>query len=103
MVEQGNCYRHSGVEAIQGCARCQQLICRECCTQHHGQTYCLPCGEEVIKIALDKAVSQEDFQNIDDPYSDSMLKRRIASPWIIIAIIVITVIIVAVEIYVMTR
>jgi hypothetical protein len=103
MVEQGNCYRHPGVEAIQGCARCQQLICGECCTQHHGQTYCLPCGEEVVTMALDKAVSQEDFQNIDDPYSESILKRRIDSPWIITAIIVITVIIVAVEIYVMTR
>jgi len=84
------CYNHPDRQASKGCWRCQQLICNDCSTILFGQTYCRKCAGEVSKIS----------SNPDKP---SLLKREINSRPLIVAIIIITVIIAAVEIYVMTR
>jgi len=90
MADKGSCYIHPDREATKGCWRCQQLICDECSTVLFGETYCVTCAAEVSKITADQAGS-------------NLFNRQINSRWIIIVIIIITLIITAVEIFVMTR
>ncbi|MGA2368664.1 MAG: B-box zinc finger protein [Dehalococcoidia bacterium] len=90
MAGKGSCYIHPDREATKGCWRCQQLICDECSTVLFGETYCKKCAVEVSKIASDQAGS-------------NLFSRQINSGWLIIGIIVITLIITAVEIFIMTR
>jgi uncharacterized membrane protein YvbJ len=102
MAEQDRCIHHPDVVARHGCVRCQQLICDDCCTSYFGQTYCRQCVEEIVQ---QKAESR--FKSAErDPQQSSIkgaLSKRIDSPWVIVIIIVITILIIATEIYVMTR
>ena len=84
------CYNHPEKPASKGCWRCQQFICNDCSVTLFGNTYCKKCAGEVSKIPA----------NTD---KSSILQREINSRPLIVAIIVITIIIAAVEIYVMTR
>ncbi len=84
------CYNHPDRQANKGCWRCQQFICIDCSTILFGQTYCGKCASEVAKISA----------NPDKP---NLLKREINSRPLMVVIIIITLIIAAVEIYVMTR
>jgi hypothetical protein len=84
------CYNHPDRQATKGCLRCQQFICNDCSKTLFGETYCTKCAGEVSKIS-----ASSDNSNL--------LKREINSRPLIIAILIITIIIAAVEIYVMTR
>jgi len=81
------CYNHPDRQATRGCWRCQQLICDECSETVLGRTYCLKCAQEVEQL----------------PSEPDILKREFKSPALMIAIIIITLAIAAVEIYIMTR
>ncbi len=89
MAGKGSCYIHPDREATKGCWRCQQLICDDCSTVLFGETYCRRCAVEVSKISPKQA--------------SNIFNRQINSRWIIIAIVIITLVIIAVEIFVMTR
>jgi hypothetical protein len=84
------CYNHPDRQATKGCWRCQHLICDDCSELLLGRTYCRKCAEEVEQLS-----SQQDAANI--------LKREVKSPALMITIIIITLLIAAVEIFVMTR
>jgi hypothetical protein len=84
------CYNHPDRQATKGCWRCQQLICDECGELLLGRTYCRKCAAEVEQLQPEPVVS-------------SVLKREVKSPTLMVAIIIITLIIAAVEIYIMTR
>ena len=90
MSQQGKCYIHPDREATKGCWRCQQLICDECSTTLFGETYCKKCALEVSKITSRQANS-------------NVFNRQINSRWIIIGIIIVTLIITAVEIFVVVN
>ncbi len=84
------CYNHQDRPSTKGCWRCQQFICNDCSATLYGKTYCKKCAGEVSKISANSDKS-------------SILTREINSRPLVVAIIVITIIIAAVEIYVMTR
>ena len=84
------CYNHPDKPASKGCWRCQQFICNDCSATLFGKTYCRKCAGEVSKISA-------------NPAKSSILKREINSRPLIVAIVIITLVIAAVEIYVMTR
>jgi len=84
------CYNHPDRRGTGVCWRCQQPICDKCSTALLGKTYCGKCAEEVEKISA-------------EPDKQDILKREINSPALMLLIIVITLLIAAVEIYVMTR
>ena len=84
------CYNHPDRPSTKGCWRCQQFICNDCSATLYGKTYCKKCAGEVSKISANSDKS-------------SILTREINSRPLVVAIIVITIIIAAVEIYVMTR
>lgn len=84
------CYNHPGRPASKGCWRCQQFICNDCSLTLFGNTYCRKCAGEVSELSA----------KADKP---SILKREINSRPLMVAIIVITLLIAAVELYVMTR
>jgi hypothetical protein len=84
------CYNHPDKPATKGCWRCQQFICNDCSVKLYDKTYCRKCAGEVSKISA----------NPDKP---SILKREINSRPLIVAIVIFTLIIAAVEIYIMTR
>ena len=84
------CYNHPDRQASKGCWRCQQFICNDCSLTLFGNTYCKKSAGEVSKISA-------------NPDRSSILKREINSTPLIVAIIIITIIIAAVEIYIMTR
>jgi hypothetical protein len=83
------CYNHPDRQATKGCWRCEKLICDECSETVLGRTYCTKCAEEVEQLS-----SEQD---------DNILKREIKSPALMIIIIIITLVIAAVEIFIMTR
>ena len=84
------CYNHPDRPATKGCWRCQQFICDECSVALFGKTYCKKCAGEVSKISANYTES-------------SILKREINSSPLMVAIIIITILIAAVEVYIMTR
>jgi len=84
------CYNHPERPASKGCWRCQQFICNDCSLTLFGNTYCKKCAGEVSKISA----------NADKP---GILQREINSRPLIVAIIIITLIIAAVEMYIVTR
>jgi hypothetical protein len=84
------CYNHPDRQATKGCWRCQQFICDDCGETLLGRTYCWKCAEEVEKLS-------------PEPDDSNILKRKVNSPALMIIIIIITLIIAAVEIFVMTR
>jgi len=84
------CYNHPDRRATSGCWRCQQLICDECSETILGKTYCKKCAEEVAQLS----------SGPDEPH---ILKREVNSPALMVFIIIITLLIAAAEIWVMTR
>jgi hypothetical protein len=84
------CYNHPDRPAKKGCWRCEQFICNDCSTQMFGRSYCRKCASEVAKVS-----SKQD--------NTSLLQKEINSPTLAAVIIILTLIILAVEIFVMTR
>ena len=84
------CYNHPDRQATKGCWRCQRLICDDCSELLLGRTYCRKCAEEVEQLS-----AEADASNV--------LKREVRSPSLMVFIIIITLVIAAIEIFVMTR
>lgn len=84
------CYNHPDRQATSGCWRCQQFICKDCSKTLFGKTYCPKCADEVSKMAV-------------KPDGSNIFQREISSRPLMVAIIIITLIIAAIEIFVMTR